>query len=168
MPAGRHRSSTARWWTCSRMTTRPWAPPSPRCGNSAADTARRFAADAIMDLFASRGATAGIVLRGTEGYGLAHHLRSDVSRPSGRRGRRAPPPCAASGASMVDRLLRIGRRVPVVTTVVDTPDRISRWWGVIDDLTGENGLVTSEMVPAMRATAPGSRLGGLGVARQMF
>jgi PII-like signaling protein len=49
-----------------------------------------------------------------------------------------------------DRLLQLGRHVPVVTIVVDTPERISTAFSVIDELTGERGLVTSEIIPAMR------------------
>jgi PII-like signaling protein len=49
-----------------------------------------------------------------------------------------------------DRLLQVGRRVPVVTVVVDTPENIAASFDVIDELTAEHGLVTSEMVPAMR------------------
>ncbi len=52
-----------------------------------------------------------------------------------------------------DRLLQLGRHVPVVTIVVDTPERISTAFSVIDELTGERGLVTSETIPAMRASA---------------
>jgi PII-like signaling protein len=44
--------------------------------------------------------------------------------------------------------------VPVVTIIVDTPERIRAWFAVVDDLTDETGLVTSEMVPALRAHAP--------------
>lgn len=51
-----------------------------------------------------------------------------------------------------DRLLQAGRRVPAVTVVVDTPDRIATAFAIIDDLTRDQGLVTSEIVPAMRAT----------------
>lgn len=51
-----------------------------------------------------------------------------------------------------DRLLQLGRRVPVVTTVIDTPAQISRAFAVIDELTSEAGLVTSETVPAMRSS----------------
>jgi PII-like signaling protein len=50
-----------------------------------------------------------------------------------------------------DRLLQIRRRAPVVTVVIDTPDRIRRWFAVIDELTTETGLVTSELVPSLRA-----------------
>jgi PII-like signaling protein len=46
-----------------------------------------------------------------------------------------------------DRFLQIRRHVPVVTVVVDTPERIARSFALIDELTVEHGLVTSEMVP---------------------
>lgn len=64
-----------------------------------------------------------------------------------------------------DRVLSIRRRVPVVTTIVDTPDRTQRWFSIIDELTDEAGLVTSELVPAYLAVAPESRIGGLTIAR---
>jgi PII-like signaling protein len=51
-----------------------------------------------------------------------------------------------------DRFLQLGRHVPVVTTVIDTAERISTAFGIIDVLTSERGLVTSETVLAMRAT----------------
>jgi PII-like signaling protein len=50
-----------------------------------------------------------------------------------------------------DRLLQVGRRVPAVTVVVDTPERIATAFSVIDELTAEQGVVTSEIVPAIRA-----------------
>jgi PII-like signaling protein len=36
--------------------------------------------------------------------------------------------------------------------VVDTPERIARWFRIVDELTGEAGLVTSEAVTVARAT----------------
>ena len=45
---------------------------------------------------------------------------------------------------------QLRRRVPVVTTVVDTPARSRRWFEIVDELTAETGLVTSEMVPVAR------------------
>ena len=36
----------------------------------------------------------------------------------------------------------------MVTVIVDTPERIARWFAIVDEVTGETGLVTSEMVPA--------------------
>jgi PII-like signaling protein len=61
-----------------------------------------------------------------------------------------------------DSFWRLRRRVPVVTVIVDTPERIRRWFAIVDRLTSETGLVTSELVPAVRAgrsPAPGSGRG---------
>jgi PII-like signaling protein len=60
-----------------------------------------------------------------------------------------------------DRLLTLRRQVPVITVVVDRPDAIQRWWRVIDEVTDETGLVTSELVPAFHAVGPEIRAGGL-------
>jgi PII-like signaling protein len=56
-----------------------------------------------------------------------------------------------------DRLLSIRRHVPVVTEAIDTPERIATLFPIVDELTGEQGLVTSELVPASSAlhSAPG-------------
>lgn len=56
-----------------------------------------------------------------------------------------------------DRLLSIRRHVPVVTVAIDTPDRIEALFDIVDELTRERGLVTSELVPATSAlhTVPG-------------
>ena len=48
-----------------------------------------------------------------------------------------------------DRLLQLGRHVPVVTIIVDTPEGIARSFPIVDEVTGGRGLVTSEMVPAL-------------------
>lgn len=63
-----------------------------------------------------------------------------------------------------DRLLQIGRRVPAVTIVIDSPERISAAFSVIDDLTSERGLVTSETIPAMRASTSDRQRGGTRLA----
>jgi PII-like signaling protein len=55
-----------------------------------------------------------------------------------------------------DRLLQLGRHVPAVTIVIDTPERIATAFDIIDDLTAEQGLVTCETVPACRPVG-GSR-----------
>jgi PII-like signaling protein len=47
-----------------------------------------------------------------------------------------------------DRLLSLRRHVPVVTVVVDTPERTRRWFEIVDEVTRYTGLVTSELVPA--------------------
>jgi PII-like signaling protein len=49
-----------------------------------------------------------------------------------------------------DRLLQLGRRVPAVTIVIDSPERIAAAFAIVDELTAEQGLVTSEVVPAIR------------------
>lgn len=67
-----------------------------------------------------------------------------------------------------DRFLQLRRNVPVVTVVVDTPERISESFEIVDELTSERGLVTSEMVPAMTAIAESRRRGGLRLARHRF
>lgn len=48
-----------------------------------------------------------------------------------------------------DRLWQLGRHVPTVTVVIDRPDRIARSYPIIDELTAEHGLVTSELVPTV-------------------
>lgn len=60
-----------------------------------------------------------------------------------------------------DRLLALRRQVPVVTTIVDAPDQIRRWFGIVDDLTNAAGLVTSELVPAFLAVGPEASIGAL-------
>jgi PII-like signaling protein len=68
-----------------------------------------------------------------------------------------------------DRLLQLRRHVPVVTIIVDTPERISESFKIVDELTGEAGLVTSELVPAMASLSEGEpQRGGLRLARRRF
>jgi PII-like signaling protein len=54
-----------------------------------------------------------------------------------------------------DRFWSLRRHVPVVTVVVDRPAAIARWFEVVDEVTASTGLVTSELVPALRASGPG-------------
>ena len=63
-----------------------------------------------------------------------------------------------------DSLWQLRRRVPVVAVIVDTPDRIRAWFDIVDALTTQTGLVTSEQVPALRATGPDIARGGLRLA----
>ncbi len=67
-----------------------------------------------------------------------------------------------------DRLLQLRRNVPVVTIVVDEPQRIAVAFEIVDELTAERGLVTSEMVPAMAAPSEDEQRGGLRLARHRF
>jgi PII-like signaling protein len=54
-----------------------------------------------------------------------------------------------------DALFALRRRVPVVVSVIDTPERSLRWFDIVDEVTSESGLVTSEFVPAARAAGSG-------------
>lgn len=72
------------------------------------------------------------------------------------------------GTSHGDRALQLGRHVPTLTIVIDTPDRIAGSFDIVDRLTSQRGLVTSEMVPALRATAGEHRRGGVRLAKHRF
>ena len=56
-----------------------------------------------------------------------------------------------------DSALRLGHHVPAVTIVIDAPERIPAAFAIIDEVTAERGLVTSETVPVIRAPALGGR-----------
>jgi PII-like signaling protein len=64
-----------------------------------------------------------------------------------------------------DKLFQIRRHVPVVTTIIDTPERIERSFAIVDEVTREHGMVTSEVVPAMTAMSATRTHGGLRLAR---
>jgi PII-like signaling protein len=66
-----------------------------------------------------------------------------------------------------DLFWQLRRRVPVVTVIVDTPERVRDWFAIVDEITSETGLVTSETVPAYRATGPDLRHGGTRLAQRM-
>lgn len=66
-----------------------------------------------------------------------------------------------------DSFWQLRRRVPVLTVIVDTPSRVREWFSIVDRLTSETGLVTSEMVPAFRATGPDLERGGFQLARRL-
>lgn len=63
-----------------------------------------------------------------------------------------------------DRVWSIRRRVPVVTVVVDTPERIRRSFEIVDRFTEQTGLVTDELVPAFHAASAQGVNGGLELA----
>ena len=67
-----------------------------------------------------------------------------------------------------DKFLQLRRHVPAVTITIDTPERIARSFRIIDELTTEHGLVTSEMVPAMTAMSEVEQVGGLKLADHDF
>jgi PII-like signaling protein len=63
-----------------------------------------------------------------------------------------------------DQLFRLTRRVPVVTIIADTPENIAESFDVVDELTREHGLVTSEVVPALVSVDGEDRYGGTDLA----
>jgi PII-like signaling protein len=63
-----------------------------------------------------------------------------------------------------DSFWSLRRRVPTTTVVIDTPARTRRWFELLDRITPERGLITSEIVPAFRASAPEVERGGLRLA----
>ena len=63
-----------------------------------------------------------------------------------------------------DRLLQARRHVPVLTVAIDAPERIAGSFAIVDELTAEHGLVTSETVPALRAADAVSAHGGISLA----
>ncbi len=58
------------------------------------------------------------------------------------------------------------RHVPVLTLLLDTPANMARWFEIVDQMTRVTGLVTSELVPALRAAGPGIEHGGLELAER--
>jgi PII-like signaling protein len=87
----------------------------------------------------------------------ARHDGRPLSAELVRRLRRAGAPGATSlrglwgyhgdHAPHGDLFWQLRRRVPVVTVLVDTPANIRAWYEIVDELTQETGLVTSELVP---------------------
>ncbi len=63
-----------------------------------------------------------------------------------------------------DKLIQLGRQVPVATVIVDTPSNIARSYQIAAALTGRDGLITCETVPALLAVHDGDSRGGLELA----
>jgi PII-like signaling protein len=67
-----------------------------------------------------------------------------------------------------DKLFQLTRRMPVVTIIIDTPERIARSFDIVHELTADHGLVTSEMVPAVVTIAGPERDGGTDLAHHHY
>jgi PII-like signaling protein len=65
-------------------------------------------------------------------------------------------------------LLRLTRRVPVATVIIDTPAGIAEHFGIVDAVTAEHGLVTSEMLPAALLRDGTHCRGGLSLGRHRY
>ncbi len=89
----------------------------------------RFVADALIELYGQHEIAASILLRGTEGFGLKHHLRTDSS-------------------------LTLSEDLPLIVVAVDTRARIEAVLARTIEL-NRAGLVTLER--ARLLTDPGTR-----------
>lgn len=109
----------------------------------------------------------------------AHHGGSPIHRALVQQLRRRPTPDGATVLRGVwgfhgdhqphgDKLFSLGRRVPVVTVVVDTPANIAECFDVVDELTRDEGLVTSEMVPALVSDEGDAGRGGPPMANHRY
>ncbi|WP_428341797.1 DUF190 domain-containing protein [Mycobacterium sp.] len=67
-----------------------------------------------------------------------------------------------------DKLFQLTRRMPVVTVIIDSPESVARSFGIIDELTAEHGLVTSEVVPAVVSVDGPDRDGDGSLARHDY
>jgi PII-like signaling protein len=63
-----------------------------------------------------------------------------------------------------DKFFQIRRHVPALTIAIDTPEHTAHSFAIVDELTSEHGLVTSEVVPALSAISETERRGGLRLA----
>lgn len=55
-----------------------------------------------------------------------------------------------------DRPLSLRRNAPVLLTAIDRPERVRTWWPLVDEMTRDHGLVTSELVPTSLTGRPAS------------
>jgi PII-like signaling protein len=81
-----------------------------------------FLADRLVDVYARHRIHTCVMLRGADGFGAHHRLHTD-------------------------RLLSASENLPAVSIAVDTSERIEAARSEVETLTGEHGLVTSELVP---------------------
>jgi PII-like signaling protein len=139
----------------------------------------RPAYEAGVDLLHRSGVPGATVLRGVDFHRPRRPPARRVLRAQRRRaahdrlGRRRPAhrrrATAARGRARAARSSRSSASacVPVASTVIDTPERLRRWFAIVAELTGETGLVTSEMVPAFHATGPARERDGLRLAARL-
>jgi PII-like signaling protein len=100
----------------------------------------RLVADALLDLYGEREIHSSVLLRGMEGFGLEHHLRTD-------------------------RLLTLSEDLPVVSIALDTPARIERLLGPVREIQ-RRGLVTLERARMLHALDSQSAVAAIASSRQ--
>jgi PII-like signaling protein len=107
-----------------------------------------------------------IVALGAEG-GAAQRLVRDLRAAGGAGATALRGAWAALGGGPVhaERLLAVRRRAPFHVTIVETPAGLARLWPIVEEATAREGLVTCELLPAVRThPAGGRRAGGLRLA----
>lgn len=62
-------------------------------------------------------------------------------------------------------IAELGAMLPRPVMTVERVRLCTHWFSIVDDVTADAGMVTSEIVPALRATAPNAHAGGLDLAR---
>jgi PII-like signaling protein len=67
-----------------------------------------------------------------------------------------------------DKFFQLTRQVPVTTIIVDRPERIAHSFEIVDEFTREQGLVTSEMVPALVVVDGETRTGSTELADHQY
>jgi PII-like signaling protein len=89
----------------------------------------RFLADALFEIYGRHAVRTSVLLRGIEGFGARHHLRTDT-------------------------VLTLSEDLPLVSVAVDAPSRIE---GLLDEVDGlrRHGLVTLERARAAPADTAG-------------
>lgn len=95
---------------------------------------------------------------------LIHRLRHHESL-SGATALRAVWGFHDSHPPRGDRLLAVTRCVPVATVIIDAPQNVAESFAVVDELTADHGLVTSEVVPALISVDGEERYGTTRLAR---
>jgi PII-like signaling protein len=121
-------------------------------------------------------------LRGRDGDDVWQTIRVYTRRTSHFRGRplyseltRRLRMAGAAGATTIlgdwgfssderphgDRLGRIASHRPTYTVYIDRPDKVAEVWPLVDEVTGEHGIVTSLLVPGYRERAGATEHGAL-------
>jgi PII-like signaling protein len=118
----------------------------------------------LMDAYEGHAVQASILLCGAEGF-VRRLRQADAAGATCLRGIGG---FHGDHTPHGDKLLQIRRQVPVCTIAIDTPERTARSFQIIDELTSDHGLVTSEMVPAVAAMSQSETRGGLRLANLDF
>jgi PII-like signaling protein len=122
----------------------------PGAQESSADVRLRLSVFAAENVRYEHGTLHGALVRRLREGGAA-----GASTLRGQWGYDGPGPPAG------ERIAALGRQAPMITLVIDTPAQAARWFAILDEITGEHGLITSERLSAV----PQARSGAGGASR---